>query len=87
MTRLVCWWDEAADGAVNMATDEALALEAERTRAVLVRLYRWTRTTLSLGGFQPFVASASSSSVSGCCRLIQRSFRNDHGCRRSCRRC
>jgi lipoate-protein ligase A len=53
VTRLVCWWDEAADGAVNMATDEALALEAERTRAVLVRLYRWTRTTLSLGGFQP----------------------------------
>lgn len=53
MTGLVCWWDEAADGAVNMASDEALALEAERSRAVLVRLYRWTRTTLSLGGFQP----------------------------------
>lgn len=52
MTALVCWWDDAADGPLNMATDEALAAEAERSRAVVVRLYGWTRTTLSLGGFQ-----------------------------------
>lgn len=57
MTTLVCWWDAAADGPVNMATDEALALEAERTRSVLVRLYGWTTTTLSLGGFQPVAAA------------------------------
>lgn len=55
MTGLACWWDDAADGPVNMATDEALALEAERSRRVLVRCYGWTRTTVSLGGFQPVV--------------------------------
>ena len=53
MTGLDCWWDDASDGAVNMATDEALALEAERSRRVLVRCYGWTQTTVSLGGFQP----------------------------------
>ncbi len=52
MTGLDCWWDDAADGPVNMGTDEALALEAERSRRVLVRCYGWTRTTVSLGGFQ-----------------------------------
>jgi lipoate-protein ligase A len=65
VTRLVCWWDEDADGPVNMATDEALALEAERTRAVLVRLYRWTRTTLSLGGFQPVSHARGHAALAG----------------------
>lgn len=71
MTVLVCWWDDVADGPVNMATDEALALEAERTRSVLVRLYGWTQTTLSLGGFQP-VAEARGHPVLAGLPLVRR---------------
>ena len=49
---LTVWWDDAADGATNMAADESLAAEAERTGGLLVRVYGWTRTTVSLGAFQ-----------------------------------
>ncbi len=41
-----------ADGATNMAADETLARSAANGLASL-RLYGWTRATLSLGYFQP----------------------------------
>ena len=52
MDTLTVWWDDAADGATNMAADESLAAEAERSGGLLVRVYGWSRTTVSLGAFQ-----------------------------------
>ncbi|GJG88172.1 hypothetical protein tb265_33530 [Gemmatimonadetes bacterium T265] len=40
------------DGATNMALDEALLARARRTGEIVVRVYRWTRPTLSLGRHQ-----------------------------------
>ncbi len=37
------------DGAANMALDEALMLRAERTGEAVLRVYGWTRPTLSFG--------------------------------------
>ncbi len=44
--------DPAADGAWNMAVDEALLLEAERGGGPTLRLYTWRPHTLSLGANQ-----------------------------------
>ena len=44
--------DPALPGALNMARDHALALDAPADRA-LIRLYRWERPTLSLGRNEP----------------------------------
>ena len=49
---LTVWWDDAADGPTNMATDECLAAEAERRGGLLLRFYGWSEATVSLGGFQ-----------------------------------
>ena len=49
---IVAWWDPPADGATNMALDEALASEAIRLNRVLVRISTWSEPTLSLGAFQ-----------------------------------
>lgn len=49
---LSVWWDAPADGPTNMALDEALADEACRRGAVLVRLATWARPEVSLGAFQ-----------------------------------
>jgi len=49
---IVAWWDPPADGATNMALDEALAFEAIRLDRVLVRISTWSEPTLSLGAFQ-----------------------------------
>ena len=49
---LPCWWDDDADGGANMGADEALAAEAHRRGTLLVRIYGWSATTVSLGGFQ-----------------------------------
>jgi lipoate-protein ligase A len=38
-----------ADGATNMAIDEALLLRARRTEETLCRVYAWSRPTVSLG--------------------------------------
>ena len=38
-----------ADGATNMATDEALMLRARRTGDTVYRVYGWSRPTVSLG--------------------------------------
>src|SRR5438876_184975 len=40
---------DAADGAFNMALDEALMARARMCNAAFMRLYTWSRPTLSLG--------------------------------------
>jgi lipoyl(octanoyl) transferase len=48
--------DEAASGALNMAVDHALARaleEAPSNDTAILRLYRWTRPTISFGRNQP----------------------------------
>lgn len=40
---------DPADGATNMATDDALRLRARRTGEAVYRLYAWSRPTVSLG--------------------------------------
>jgi lipoate-protein ligase A len=45
--------DQARDGALNMAIDDFLALEAEKSGTpTVMRLYRWERPTLSCGYHQ-----------------------------------
>ncbi len=44
--------DSPADGAWNMAVDEALWRVAAQTRVPVLRLYRWEPATVSLGYFQ-----------------------------------
>jgi lipoate-protein ligase A len=64
---LSAWWDGDADGVVNMATDEALGVAAERSGMPLIRFYGWSAPTVSLGAFQrladarviPDIASAT----------------------------
>jgi lipoate-protein ligase A len=51
-TAVAVWWDAPADGPTNMAADECLAAEADRTGGLCMRIYGWSRTTISLGGFQ-----------------------------------
>jgi lipoate-protein ligase A len=41
-----------ADGATNMATDEALLLRARRTGETVYRVYGWSQPTVSLGRHQ-----------------------------------
>lgn len=43
----------AADGATNMAIDEALLLRARRTGETVFRVYGWAAPTVSLGRNQP----------------------------------
>ena len=44
--------DPPADGAWNMAVDEALLIETAQTETPTLRLYQWQSPTLSLGYFQ-----------------------------------
>lgn len=62
---LPVWWDSAADGPVNMAADELLADEAERRGGLVVRIYDWTTTTVSLGAFQPLAEAEACRSIAG----------------------
>jgi len=59
------WWDEPADGPCNMAADELLAAEAAARGSLCIRLYGWSPTTVSLGGFQRSVDARAESSVAG----------------------
>jgi lipoate-protein ligase A len=52
-----------ADGATNMATDEAMLESAARGGASL-RFYTWTEPTLSLGYFQPAEERAADANLS-----------------------
>lgn len=58
MIPLPAWWDGPADGPTNMAADEILAAEALDRGCPVVRFYGWTRSTVSLGAFQPLTALA-----------------------------
>jgi lipoate-protein ligase A len=57
VTVLPAWWDGAADGPANMAADEMLAAEALERGGLVIRLYGWTVSTVSLGAFQPIAAA------------------------------
>jgi len=46
--------DPPAEGAWNMAVDEALLDAAAETDMPVLRFYQWLRPTLSLGYFQPY---------------------------------
>ncbi len=63
MNELLSWIDEPADGPTNMAADEVLAAEAVGRNRPLVRFYRWTSTTFSLGGFQPLAQARAEPSI------------------------
>jgi|688.fasta_scaffold84576_3 lipoate-protein ligase A len=52
MSHLRFWWDVDADGGSNMGADECLAMESQRRGGLLVRIYGWRSTTVSLGRFQ-----------------------------------
>lgn len=52
MNSVYVWWDDAADGATNMAADECLADAATDGDCLCMRFYGWTSPTVSLGAFQ-----------------------------------
>lgn len=62
---VVVWWDEPADGPTNMAADEWLASEADRRGTLLVRVYAWSPTTVSLGAFQPIAEAGAVADIRG----------------------
>lgn len=62
---LKVWWDGPADGGTNMAADEWLAAEADRSGGMLVRFYGWSPTTVSLGAFQRIADVADAAGLDG----------------------
>jgi len=62
---LPVWWDHAADGPTNMATDEVLAEEAVRRDGLVMRLYGWTSPAVSLGAFQHVAEAEAATSIAG----------------------
>ncbi|TWT76084.1 Octanoyltransferase LipM [Posidoniimonas polymericola] len=66
--RLACGLrnDSPADGAWNMALDEALLNLAAEQGVATLRLYQWTPATLSLGYFQSESDRASHEQSTGC---------------------
>ena len=48
------WLDSPQSGTWNMAMDMAMLEEAARQAKILLRLYRWSAPTLSLGYFQSY---------------------------------
>jgi lipoate-protein ligase A len=65
MSTLSVWWDPPADGPTNMAADECLAAEADRSGGLCVRIYGWSTTTISLGGFQGIAEARSVAAIRG----------------------
>ncbi len=59
------WWDEPADAFTNMAADELLAAEADRRGCLVVRLYGWSPTSVSLGAFQEIAAARGLEAIAG----------------------
>lgn len=59
------WWDAPADGPTNMAADECLAAEADRVGGLCVRVYGWSHTTISLGGFQGIAEARGLETIRG----------------------
>ena len=68
---MIAWWDPPADGATNMALDEALAAEAARLDRVLVRISTWSEPTLSLGAFQAIAEARAHRALAGL-RIVRR---------------
>ncbi|MSR64662.1 MAG: lipoate--protein ligase family protein [Verrucomicrobiae bacterium] len=55
------WLDTSDDNAaMNMAIDDALLQDAERRGIPLVRVYGWTRSSISIGYFQDYPAEFES---------------------------
>jgi lipoate-protein ligase A len=54
MTTGACFFDPPANGAWNMALDEALLDQAASGAPAVLRFYQWSEPTLSLGYFQRF---------------------------------
>jgi lipoate-protein ligase A len=63
--------DTAADGAWNMAMDEALARVVGETGVPVIRFYRWSEPTLSLGYFQSY-GQRQSHQASQDCPVVRR---------------
>ena len=63
--------DAPAEGAWNMAVDQALLLTAETTAEVTLRFYRWKTATLSLGYFQK-LADRQQHAESAHCPVVRR---------------
>lgn len=63
MSGIVVWRDGAADGATNMAADECLAAAAVERGGLVIRLYRWETTTVSLGAFQSIAAARACAAI------------------------
>ena len=68
---MIAWWDPPAEGATNMALDEALAAEAARLDRVLVRISTWSEPTLSLGAFQAIAEARAHRALAGL-RIVRR---------------
>jgi lipoate-protein ligase A len=62
---IAVWRDGAADGPTNMAADECLAAEAVRRGGMVIRLYRWECTTVSLGAFQSIATARACDAIAG----------------------
>ncbi len=65
MRGIAVWRDGAADGPTNMAADECLAAAAVDHGGLVIRLYRWETTTVSLGAFQPIAAARACEAIAG----------------------
>jgi lipoate-protein ligase A len=65
-------FDEAHDGATNMAIDEALLEHAGATGNIYLRFYTWSEPTLSLGYFQSH-GDRKLHDASMTCPLVRRS--------------
>ncbi len=59
------WCDEPADGPTNMAADEVLAGEALSRSVLVLRLYGWRSTTISLGAFQKHENAVTTPEIQG----------------------
>jgi lipoate-protein ligase A len=63
VSELLVWIDGPADGPTNMAADEVLAAESVRLDRPLIRFYRWSSMTFSLGGFQSVAQARAEPSI------------------------
>lgn len=64
-TAMPVWWDDPADACTNMAADELLAAEAERSGGLVVRVYGWLPASVSLGAFQEIAAARGLAAIAG----------------------
>lgn len=65
MTGIAVWRDGPADAATNMAADECLAAAAVARGGLVVRLYGWSSTAISLGAFQTIAEARGCQAIAG----------------------